>query len=162
LRTFEEIHNLSMRGGRCFILSERGVQWAQATFCLHDAGLDDVAMRTRNLAPADLRPHWDRLCRTLFVRGEIVKRFTVPSANQELTLAAFEEEKWPVHLDDPLPPSPGIESKRRLHDTITRLNRHQIRPLIRFHGDGRGRGLYWELIGDQVHRSTNRSKEAAT
>jgi hypothetical protein len=71
----------------------------------------------------------------------------VPAANQERVLAAFEEEGWPVHIDDPLPPSPDQDSKRRLHDTINSLNRNQKCPLIRFVGDGTGQGVRWEFVG---------------
>ena len=59
---------------------------------------------------------------------------------------AFEEESWPPRIDDPLPPSPNIDSKKRLHDTIKSLNRHQKQRCIRFMGDGRGTGVRWEPI----------------
>ena len=55
----------------------------------------------------------------------LVKRFKVPAPNQEMILAAFEEESWPVRIDDPLPVHPCLAAKRRLHETITSLNRHQ-------------------------------------
>ncbi len=64
-----------------------------------------------------------------------------------MVLTAFEEEAWPVRIDDPLPPHPEQDPKRRLHDTITSLNRHQRRPLIRFVGDGSGEGIRWESLG---------------
>ena len=66
--------------------------------------------------------------------------------NQELILAAFEESGWPPRLDDPLPPVPDMDSKRRLRDATARLNGNQKRRLIRFHGDGSGRGLCWEFL----------------
>ena len=65
--------------------------------------------------------------------------------NQERILAAFEEEGWPVHIDDPLPPHPEQDSKRRLHDTINSLNRNQKKRLIQFLGNGNGQGIRWEL-----------------
>jgi hypothetical protein len=39
-----------------------------------------------------------------------------------------------------------IEPKRRLHDTIARLNRNQRHPLLRFLGDGTALGLSWEPL----------------
>ena len=75
----------------------------------------------------------------------VVKQFKVPALNQERILAAFEEEGWPVHIDDPLPPHPEQDPKRRLHDTINSLNRNQKNPLIRFLGNGNGQGIRWEL-----------------
>lgn len=78
--------------------------------------------------------------------GVVVKQFKVPAPNQELILAAFQEEGWPVHIDDPLPPRAEQDTKRRLHETITSLNRHQRVRLVRFMGDGTGQGVRWELI----------------
>jgi hypothetical protein len=60
-------------------------------------------------------------------------------------LSAFEEDRWPPVIDDPLPPKPEQDTKRRLHDTIKALNRNQHRDAIRFHGNGTGEGIRWEL-----------------
>ena len=61
---------------------------------------------------------------------------------------AFEEEEWPPRVDDPLPPQRDLEPKRRLHDTLRSLNRHQQNTLIRFKGDGTGEGIRWTLVCD--------------
>ena len=63
-----------------------------------------------------------------------------------MILAAFEEEGWPPRIDDPLPPKPDQDPKRRLHDTINSLNRNQQHLLIQFFGDGSGQGIRWNLI----------------
>ena len=91
-------------------------------------------------------PCWDGQRRELSVGQTVVKRFAVPAENQERILSAFQEEAWPVHLDDPLPPAPGLDCKRRLHSTIQSLNCNQKSPLVRFHGDGYGRGIRWERL----------------
>jgi hypothetical protein len=83
----------------------------------------------------------------LFLGRVLVKRFKVPAPNQVLILAVLEEDCWPPRIDDPLPPQPELDAKRRLHDTINALNRRQAAPLIRFTGDGRGQGICWELTG---------------
>ena len=77
-------------------------------------------------------------------------RFTQPGdevtvSNQEAILAAFEEESWPPRIDDPLSPVGNQDPKRRLHDTINSLNRHQKLSVIRFLGDGSGQGVRWEF-----------------
>ena len=77
--------------------------------------------------------------------GLIVKRFRVPARNQETILSVFEEEGWAEHIHDPLPVTHEIDAPTRLHDAINRLNRCQINPLLRFHGDGKGTGVFWEL-----------------
>jgi hypothetical protein len=91
-------------------------------------------------------PHWDDSTRMLWLGSNLIKQFKVPARNQELVLGAFEEEGWPNSIDDPLPPSTGIQSKQRLHDTIIRLNRSHQEPLIRFHGNGNGLAIHWERV----------------
>jgi hypothetical protein len=96
--------------------------------------------------PAPDVPEWDPNHRELLFRGQLVKRFRVPAPNQELILAAFEEEGWPQFIDDPLIPEADQEPKKRLLATIKSLNRNQIAPLLRFHGNGNGRQVYWEPV----------------
>jgi hypothetical protein len=91
-------------------------------------------------------PHWEDSTRMLWLGSNLIKQFKVPARNQELVLSAFEEEGWPNSIDDPLPPSTGIQSRQRLHDTIIRLNRSHKDPLIRFHGSGNGLAIHWERV----------------
>jgi len=95
-------------------------------------------------APA-LKPRWDATRRELSLTGLIIKRFRVPARNQETILSVFEEEGWAEHIQDPLPATLNIDAPTRLHDAINRLNRCQINPLLRFRGDGKGTGIFWEL-----------------
>jgi hypothetical protein len=94
-------------------------------------------------------PHWDADLQELRVNGLIVKQFKVPAPNQEMVLAAFQEEGWPARIDDPLPPQADQDPKRRLHDTIVSLNRTHKHRLIRFMGDGSGEGVRWTIVTDQ-------------
>jgi hypothetical protein len=94
---------------------------------------------------SEVKPRWDAVRRELSVAGLIVKRFRVPARNQETILGVFEEEGWAEHIHDPLPATLDIDAPTRLHDAINRLNRCQINPLVRFHGDGKGTGVFWEL-----------------
>ena len=100
--------------------------------------------RDSSTAEAPLVPRWDSLRRELVVEGQIIKRFRLPAANQEIVLAAFEEEGWPARIFDPLPPRDEQCPKRRLHETIKALNRSRLARLIRFCGDGTGEGVLWE------------------
>jgi hypothetical protein len=107
-------------------------------------------MRKRKGPRNAVSPEWDKTLRELSVGKVLIKRFKVPSPNQELILDAFQEEGWPVCIDDPLPPVPELDSKQRLHDTIDRLNRSQINRRLRFRGNGNGRGIRWEWIADKA------------
>lgn len=90
-------------------------------------------------------PYWDHQRRQIRVGEYVVKEFKLPAPNQETILTAFEEEGWPPRIDDPLPPVPDVDPRRRLHDTIKALNRKQRHQLMRFMGDGNGQGIRWEL-----------------
>jgi len=109
-----------------------------------------IDLPSRELAARQGRPpaipNWDRDTRTFLVGAELVKRFRVPSPNQEAVLDAFQEEGWPPSIDDPLSPVPDQQPKRRLHDTIRSLNLNQAKRLIRFRGDGTGQRVFWELL----------------
>jgi hypothetical protein len=87
-----------------------------------------------------MMPSWDSESRTFLVGKHVIKRFRVPSRNQEAVLDAFQEEGWPLSIDDPLSPVPDQHPKRRLRDTIKGLNTNQVMELIRFRGDGTGDG----------------------
>ncbi|MFK7766069.1 MAG: hypothetical protein AB8B55_02420 [Mariniblastus sp.] len=91
------------------------------------------------------RPVWDRQRRELRLGDVVVKRFKWPAENQERVLNAFEDLGWPNHIEDPLVEHPTICAKRRLHDTLKCLNRKQIREMIKFRGDGTGRGVRLEI-----------------
>lgn len=97
-------------------------------------------------ASAARKPNWISGRRELWFGDQLVKRFRVPARNQEWILEVFEEDEWPECIDDPLPPSPDIDPKSRLHDAINRLNHKQTNPILRFHGNGNGQGVYWEVL----------------
>lgn len=91
-------------------------------------------------------PRWDGEARQLWCGQCLVKQFRRPALNQELVLAALEEEGWPKQIDDPLPPKKHIDPKVRLHDTIKALNRRHLHRIIHFGGDGTGRAVLWRFV----------------
>jgi hypothetical protein len=153
-RTFQPYPNLALPKGTCFAIAEQGATYARALLASQDQSavirfvLDpslnsDVSSGNDSLSSF---PTWDPDRQQLRVGRTVVKEFKVPAANQQAVLAAFQEEKWAPRIDDPLPPSPNQDPKRRLHSTINCLNRNQKRPLIRFLGDGSGEGVRWEFV----------------
>ncbi len=96
--------------------------------------------------PPTLKPHWDQSHRELRYNGQVVKRYRVPAQNQQAILDAFEEDGWPEFIDDPIPPDGDQDPKRRLNVTIKSLNRNQLAPLLRFHGNGNGLQVHWEAV----------------
>ncbi len=145
-REFQHDCRLVLRKRSCFVLTQSGVGLARhiGRASEHQTPLERTATVLR--LSAQSVPTWDRARQRLLVNGTIVKEFKVPAANQEQVLAAFEEEGWPVRIDDPLPPVPDQAPKLRLHTTVNALNRNQKNRLIRFSGDGRGEGIRWELL----------------
>jgi hypothetical protein len=149
MRHFVPGRNLAFSAHTCFILRDNASE-SDRLQCVDFLGDElrsgpPAATKLRLASWVQAAPHWDRTCRTLTVDGLVVKEFREPAPNQETVLAAFEEEDWVVRIDDPLPPRPGQDPKYRLHHTIQRLNRHQQHPLVRFHGDGTGEGVYWKV-----------------
>jgi hypothetical protein len=147
-RQFQRTELLNVSEASCVVLTPRGVALARKV--LSQRGPTEPA-RPAASAPAQtvraqpIRPSFDSQRRQLRLGDAIIKEFKLPSPNQEAVLLALEEEGWPPRIDDPLPPSPDIVTRRRLHDTIKALNRKQKSPLIRFMGDGSGEGVRWEL-----------------
>lgn len=141
---------LNFRAKTCFALTESGYRFALDALDHRPAApgnsQPDQTPAEAAPCPPPCRPRWDRERQELRVGDVIVKQFKVPAANQERILAAFEEDGWPVRIDDPLPPASDQEPKRRLHDTINSLNRNQKRHLLRFIGDGTGQGIRWEFV----------------
>jgi hypothetical protein len=149
IREFDHPGGLSFQQQTCFVLTEAGESVSRALAASDDTS--DWTAPGRRLSSCSplvkkkLVPKWDRDRQQLRLGGLLVKQYKAPAVNQEIILAAFEEEGWPIHIDDPLTPNRQQDPKRRLHDTINALNRNQINPLIRFIGDGRGQGVRWEL-----------------
>ena len=78
------------------------------------------------------KPVWDREKRELRLDGKIIKRFKWPAGNQERVLNAFQDQGWPMFIDDPLDVDPKICPKRRLHDTLKCLNRNSLARRLSF------------------------------
>jgi hypothetical protein len=152
-RSFGKEGRLTFSPGSCFVLTEGGADSARklAKRAKGRRGQNGVSAGGSGAGQA-VRPEWDPERRVLRVGGQVVKHFRVPARNQELILTALQELGWPLYIDDPLPPVPGVNPKHRLRDTISRLNHNQQNRLIRFHGDGNGRGLWWELVGKAANR----------
>jgi hypothetical protein len=148
-RTFQRNPGLRFAKGTCFVLTEVGLAFVRETLA-EAPRRDGVAVAELGQYSAEpnhaIKPTWDCERQELRAGKLIVKRFKVPATSQQIVLAAFEEDDWPVRIDDPLPPHPDQDPKRRLHDTITSLNRNQQQRLIRFCGDGMGQGIRWEFV----------------
>jgi hypothetical protein len=148
-RTYRRGQSLLFAQRSCFVLTP-----AAAEFLMETSGIGEPNGLTQPILPTvgrpphevtlELGPRWDAQRRELYLDGQLVKRFRLPSPNQELILTVFEEERWPVRIDDPLPCHAEQDPKRRLHDTIKSLNRNQKFPLLRFMGDGTGQGICWD------------------
>lgn len=157
VRSFRRGPRLRFGRTSCFVLTIAGVGFV--TSMLQHARRDQRRRQRpmqrgpqgngqgkRNSRRVPLMPEWDRDRQELRLGDVVIKQFKVPAVNQERILAAFEEEGWPVRVDDPLPPVMDQDPKARLHDTIVSLNRNQKHPLIRFYGDGTGQGVRWGAV----------------
>lgn len=137
-RQFVSASKLVLTDRSCFTLTEHGVRVSES----RSPGPGEWTDTTNG--QRERVPRWDATLKELWLGRTLVKQFKVPAQSQELLLAAFEEEGWPPHIDDPLPPAAKIDPKKRLHDAIRRLNGNQRR--LRFSGAGDGRGVRWRLL----------------
>jgi hypothetical protein len=158
LRSFRRGPRLRFGRTSCFVLTIAGVGFVTSMLRharrnqrrrrgpLHRIAQGNGQGNRNSLPVLTPTPKWDRDRQELRLGDVVVKQFKVPAVNQERILAAFEEEGWPVRVDDPLPPVTDQDPKARLHDTIVSLNRNQKRALIRFYGDGTGQGVRWGMV----------------
>ena len=154
-RAFRRLGNLSFSKRTCFVLTESGAAFAEKV-CGRPTGRSEIGGDGESggdNGAVQQTPEWDRDRQELRLGRIVVKQFKVPAPNQETILAAFEEERWPPRIDDPLPPQAEQDAKRRLHDTINGLNKNQKSQLLHFLGDGSGQGIRWELIPPRRRRS---------
>jgi hypothetical protein len=149
-RQFRRTSLVSVNEATCLVLTRAGLLTAQE-LCAGEAVPAAEKTACRVVAPDESPPppKWDDQRRQLRVGADLVKEFKLPSPNQETVLMAFEEEGWPPRIDDPLPPLPQLDPRRRLHDTIKALNRKQKSTLLRFMGDGSGEGIRWEFLSER-------------
>ena len=141
-RRFRSTERFALTPATGIVVTSQGKRLFDLLRTSGSAGATGVSEQ-RVVAPRT--PRWDRSRGELHLGETLVKRFRLPAPNQKRILSAFEEERWPPRIDDPLPPHPEIDSKRRLHHTLVALNRNQKQKLIQFQGDGTGQGICWAL-----------------
>jgi hypothetical protein len=148
-RQFQRTGDLFFTERTCFVLTPQALSAAlghvEKTPASHPA--HSTTIRIVNGAEDDGAlhvPDWDVERRILSIEGQTIKQFRCRAANQETILSAYQEEGWPVRIDDPLVPVETLDIKRRLNETIKSLNRSHSSRLIRFRGDGTGEGIVWE------------------
>ena len=143
-RTFQSETDVMLSNRSCFIITPQGIRtlvtWMSSR---HESDGTQASVGVRDHQQT---PVWDSNRRELRLGDRVVKLFRWPAQNQEALLNAFQAQGWPTMIADPLPEDPKICAKRRLHDTIKCLNRRRIQKLIKFRGDGTGRGVKLELM----------------
>jgi hypothetical protein len=144
-RTFKQVPNLKFGRRSCFAFSPASLAHRDQ-LQRSDRSAEQVVLPGRlQDAPGNL-PSWDFNKRELRVGRVLIKQFKQPALDQITILNAFQEDGWPACIDDPLAPQLHQDSKRRLHNTISNLNRNQRARLIRFYGNGSGAAIGWELV----------------
>ncbi|MGI9519350.1 MAG: hypothetical protein ACR2NP_20025 [Pirellulaceae bacterium] len=135
-RAYMPTPHLKFNGQSCFVLSGQGLEKMQKMQLRYPVTVNG------NL----FVPVWNPRRHELSFCGQLIKKFKWRARNQEAVLHALQSRGWPDQIDDPLEIDYRVDAKRRLHDTIKCLNRGHARPLIRFHGDGTGRGVIWRTM----------------
>ena len=120
---------------RCFGLPE-----AEYESLLRRLGEQRVA-----ISPPRRNPVWVKERYTLLLDGEVIKEVRQPNRakNQIIILDAFQEEGWPIRIDDPLPRPPNDVDSRQLGEAVRSLKKGLQR--ITFRRDRTGEGICWEF-----------------
>jgi len=132
-----------------YVLTRPGFLAVCKVLCARGMDADTTAggqHKLQFLVVSTERPNWNAKDRELWWQLHLVKRFRHDAANQRLILTAFEEEGWPLRIDDPLPRHVGAKRKSRLHEAIRGLQDGQNPLVLAFHADGTTEGLRWEAI----------------
>jgi len=157
-RTFQASGRLAFCIETCFVLTPSGL--SAACFLISDsAGHSDSSGQPPATDPRVdsgdgssasylllVKPQWNCDLKRLSLGKVVVKEYRRPAPNQHCILAAFQEEEWPLRIDDPLRPTPDIVPAQRLHETIAALNRCQSQPVLRFSVDACGSGIRWLIV----------------
>jgi len=91
-------------------------------------------------------PVYDAGSGALCWRGRVVKTVPARAARQRAALEAFELAGWQRLLDGPPLLALRLDC-RQLRRTVRGLNKGVAPGTIRFHIDGRGRGILWSPLG---------------
>lgn len=159
-RTFKSGAGFRFDKDTCFVLTPLGVRITTdmiANSVKHIVSVNPFITNQENEAPASIidkginqqssiQPCWNADRRELYFGDVLIKKFRVPAHNQEWILQSFEDEGWPESIQDTLPSDYNTCPKTRLRDTISRLNRKQLNPRLRFRGNGTGRAICWEVL----------------
>jgi len=159
-RKFLPLMNLSLPERTCLVLTDAGLGFARESLprlrAQHDRAISTpLSKRASRVRPA---PAWDAQRRELRFGDRLVKAYRVPAANQERVLEAFQDAGWPECLDNPLPHASDQDAKRRLHQTIQKLNQSTRSGPLRFRGDGTGQRICWELRTSEATRRKVRAQ----
>jgi hypothetical protein len=161
-RRFDDAAPLTVRANSCFVMTDAGLIVARSLAERETTSQRD-SRKLSSAAESDARPtatvparptgaviapwpFYDVIRNEFFIGQQIVKRFRSPAPNQQGVLTAFQALSWPDRIEDPLPATDEVCPRRRLSETIRALNRHQLQFVIRFCGDGSGRGVLWERV----------------
>jgi hypothetical protein len=93
-----------------------------------------------------VRPVWDAENRTLRLNGRVVIDLRRAAPSLGLLLTTFHNYRWKEKVPNPFS---GTHKKahQALRNAIKKLNHRQ--NLLRFHGDGDGMHVRWELIAEK-------------
>lgn len=133
-RLFGAAGELQFSDRSCFVLTMAGARLARS--------LD--ASGGKQSGPV---PFYDIGRRKLWLGDVLVKHLKKWAPEQHKILKAFQRQGWPARIVNPLTRKPADQyAKIHLGEVIKRLNKNLRNPLIRFHGDGSGRGITWEIV----------------
>jgi hypothetical protein len=136
-RRFRRIREAQPSKLSCFALTEEGL-----------ADAYELAATSGGNSCLALQPRWLADVRELWFRDVLAKCFPHAAPCQEEILAAFQDQQWPRHIDNPL--RNQKDPYESLRNAVKKLNRQQ-NPVMDFSLDGAGEGVIWRPNPDRTH-----------
>jgi hypothetical protein len=150
LRTFVDEGRLTFVAQSCFRLTSTG-----AALVANGVGYwEEVQVLPRQPEPGSRAPQWDTIRRTLMFAGALV-RFRRSAPYQELILSSFQELRWPIRIDDPLPGGEPGRALVRLHNVVKKLNRKLCKTGLHFRCEQDGKGVICATPNPVTESSAN-------
>lgn len=153
-RRFREVALLSFEDRSCFLLTDKGLAFALQIASREEeflgASQGTSGKREATAGSLNVLPLWEPEPRRLWVGDRLLHHYKRPAPYQELLLTAFQEANWLVEIiDDPIPPTPNGDSRKRLENAVRGLNHCQHPRMLEFHVLNDGTAVAWKWFVEE-------------
>jgi hypothetical protein len=111
--------------------------------------MPQIMKKKKHKKARNLRPGWDREARELRLGDVRILALTRSAPDEQHLLDVFQEDNWARKVDNPFGAPTAKQAHEKLRNVVKKLNRKG--SCIRFHLDGTGEAVTWELLEDATN-----------